>query len=100
MGLRRIAMASVILPFSFALTVKHGLGLIALLLPPQQQQLHLRQKRTVFGDVGEVGHLVQNLVGVELILDHVPRQRLNEMVEIVQDPEVTANVAIDNLVQF
>ena len=53
----------------------------------------------MFGDVGEVGHLVQNLVGVELILDHVPRQRLNEMVEIVQDPEVTANVAIDNLVQ-
>ena len=54
----------------------------------------------MFGDVGEVGHLVQNLVGVELILDHVPRQRLNEMVEIVQDPEVTANVAIDNPVHL
>ena len=53
----------------------------------------------MFGDVGQHGYLVQNLVGVELILDHVPRQRLNEMVEIVQDPEVTANVAIDNLVQ-
>ena len=53
----------------------------------------------MFGDVGQVGHLVQNLAGEEPILDHVTRLGLNEMVEIVQDPEVTANVAIHNLVQ-
>ena len=54
----------------------------------------------MIGDVGQVGHLVQNLAGVELILDRVPRLGLNEMVEIVQDPEVTANVAIDNPVHL
>ena len=53
----------------------------------------------MFGDNGQRGHLVQNLVVVELILDHVARLKLNEMVEVVQVPEVTANVAIHNLVQ-
>ena len=53
----------------------------------------------VFGDNGQRGHLVQNLVVVELILDHVARLKLNEMVEGVQVPEVTVNLAIHNLVQ-
>ena len=53
----------------------------------------------MFGDNGQRGHLVQNLVVVELILDHVARLKLNKMVEVVQVPEVTANVAIHNLVQ-
>ena len=61
-------------------------------------------QRTVFGEVGQIGHLVQSLAGmgsilVGSVLDHVPRLGLNKMVEIVQDPEVTANFAIDNLVQ-
>ena len=56
-------------------------------------------QRTVFGEVGQIGHLAQSLAGVGSILDHVPRLGLNEMVEIVQDPEVTANIAIEYLVQ-
>ena len=55
---------------------------------------------TVFGDNGQIGHLVQNLAGAEPLLNHVPRVRLNKMVEIVQDPEVTDNVAIHNLVHL
>ena len=53
----------------------------------------------MFGDLGHLGHLVQKLAAVELKLDHVARLRLNEMVEIVQDPEVTAKLATHNLVQ-
>ena len=56
-------------------------------------------QRTVFGDNGQIGHLVQNLAMVEPILDHVARLKLNEMVEIVQVLEVTVNLAIHNLVQ-
>ena len=56
-------------------------------------------QRTVFGELGQLGYLVQNLAGVEPKLDLVPRLRLNEMVEIVQDPEVKANLAIHNLAQ-
>ena len=52
----------------------------------------------VFGHIGQVGHLVQKHVGAEPVLNHVPRLGLNEMVEIVQDPEVTANFAIHSLV--
>ena len=54
----------------------------------------------MFGDVGQIGHLVQNLAGVGPMLDHVPRVRLKKMVEIVQDPEVTENVAIHDLVHL
>ena len=54
----------------------------------------------MFGDLGQRGHLVQKRAGAELILDHVPRIRLNEMVEIVQDLEVTRNFAIHNLVHL
>ena len=53
----------------------------------------------MFGDLGQLGYLVQNLVGAEPVLDPVPRQRLNNLVELVQDPEVTANLATHNLVQ-
>ena len=53
----------------------------------------------MFGEVGHLGLLVQNLVGAEVKLDLAPRQRLNAMVEFVQDLEVTAKLAIDNLVQ-
>ena len=53
----------------------------------------------MFGDLGQIGYLVQKLAGAELKLDHVGRLRLNKMVEIVQNPEVTANLAIHNLVQ-
>ena len=56
-------------------------------------------QRIVFGDLGQLGYLVQKLAGVELKLDHVRRLRLNKMVEIVQNPEVTAKLAIHNLVQ-
>ena len=56
-------------------------------------------QRIVFGELGQLGYLVQNLAGVEPKLDLVPRLRLNEMVEIVQDPEVTAKLATHNLVQ-
>ena len=56
-------------------------------------------QRIVFGDLGQIGYLVQKLAGAELKLDHVGRLRLNKMVEIVQDPEVIANLAIHNLVQ-
>ena len=56
-------------------------------------------QRIVFGDLGQLGYLVQKLAGAELKLDRVGRLRLNKMVEIVQDPEVTANLAIHNLVQ-
>ena len=53
----------------------------------------------MFGDLGQLGYLVQKLAGVELKLDHVARLRLNEMVEIVQDPEVRAKLATLNIVQ-
>ena len=53
----------------------------------------------MFGDVGQHGFLVQKLVGAELQLDHVPRLRMNKMVEIVQDQEVTAKLATHNLVR-
>ena len=53
----------------------------------------------MFGDLGQLGYLVQNPVGVEPVLDPVPRPRLNNLVELVQDPEVTANIAIHILVQ-
>ena len=53
----------------------------------------------MFGEVGHLGQLVQNLAGAETVLDPVPRLKLNEMMELVQDPEVTANIATHNLVQ-
>ena len=53
----------------------------------------------MFGDLGQLGYLVQNLAGAEPNLDHVPRLRLNKMVEIVQDPQVKATIAIHDLVQ-
>ena len=56
-------------------------------------------QRIVFGDLGQLGYLVQKLVGVELKLDHVPRLRLNKMVGIVQNPEGTQKLATHNLVQ-
>ena len=56
-------------------------------------------QRIVFGDLGQLGYLVQKLAGLELKLDHVRRKKLNKMVEIVQDPEVKANLAIHSLVQ-
>ena len=56
-------------------------------------------QRIVFGDLGQLGYLVQNLAGVEPKLDCVPRLRLNEMVETVQDPEGTSKIATHNLVQ-
>ena len=56
-------------------------------------------QRIVFGQVGHLGLLVQNLAGAEVKLDLAPRLRLNAMVELVQDPEVTANLAVQNLVQ-
>ena len=55
-------------------------------------------QRTVFGEFGHFGHLVQNLVGEEPLLDLVTRLGMNKTVEIVQDPEETANLAIHNLV--
>ena len=51
----------------------------------------------VFGNVGQLGHLVPLLAGAEPVLDLAPR--LNAGVELVQDPEVTANLAVNNLVQ-
>ena len=56
-------------------------------------------QRIVFGDLGQLGYLVQKLAGAEPKLDHVPRLRLNKMVEIVQDLEVTVKLATHNLVQ-
>ena len=56
-------------------------------------------QRIVFGDVGQLGDLVQKLAGVELKLDHVARKSVNKMVEIVQDPQVKATIAIHDLVQ-
>ena len=53
----------------------------------------------MFGDVGQLGLPVQKLVGAELQLDHVPRLRMNKMVEIVLDQKVTANLATHNLVR-
>ena len=56
-------------------------------------------QRIVFGELGQLGYLVQDLAGVEPNLDLVPRLRLNEMVEIVQDSEGKGKVATHNLVQ-
>ena len=53
----------------------------------------------MFGEVGQLGHLVRDFAGAEPVLDLAPRLRLNAMVELVQDPEVTANLAVHNLVQ-
>ena len=53
----------------------------------------------MFGDPGQLGFLAQKLAGAELQPDLAPRLRLNAMVELVQDPEVTANIATHNLVQ-
>ena len=53
----------------------------------------------MFGDLGQLGYLVQKLAGLELKLDHVRRKKLNKMVETVQDPEVKANLAVHSLVQ-
>ena len=53
----------------------------------------------VFGHVGQIGHLVQKHVGAEPVLNHVPRLGPNKMVEVVQDPQVTAKIAIHSLVQ-
>ena len=53
----------------------------------------------MFGDLGHLGYLVQNLAGAEPVIDPVSRLRLNNLVELVQDPEVKANLAIHNLVQ-
>ena len=52
----------------------------------------------MFGDLGQLGYLVQNLAGAEPVLDPVPKLRRNNLVELVQDPEVTANLATHNLV--
>jgi hypothetical protein len=57
------------------------------------------EKRIVFGELGQLGYLVQKLAGVEMKLDRVPRLRLNKMVELVQDPKGTQKLAIYNLVQ-
>ena len=56
-------------------------------------------QRIVYGDLGQLGYHVQKLAGAELKLDHVRRLRLNVMVETVQNPEVTAKLAIHNVVQ-
>ena len=56
-------------------------------------------QRTVFGDLGQIGFLVQKPAGPEVKLDLAPRLRLNVMVELVQDLKVTANLAAHNLVQ-
>ena len=53
----------------------------------------------MFGDTGQLGCLVQKLVGAEPVIDHVPRLRLNKLVELVQDLEGTVNNATHNLVQ-
>ena len=53
----------------------------------------------MFGDPGQLGYLVQKLAGVEPVVDLVPRLKLKALMELVQDPEVTANLAIHNLVQ-
>ena len=47
-------------------------------------------QRIVFGELGQLGYLVQNLAEVEPKLDRVPRLRLNKMAGIVQDPEGTS----------
>jgi hypothetical protein len=62
-------------------------------------ELLLFFQRIVFGDPGQLGFLAQKLAGAELKLDLAPRLRLNAMMELVQDPEVTANLAIHKLVQ-
>ena len=53
----------------------------------------------MFGDLGQLGYLVQKLAGVELKVDHVTRLRSNNMVEIVQDLNLTSRLATHNLVQ-
>ena len=55
----------------------------------------------MFGEVGHLGHLVQNHAGIlERKLDLAPRLPLNATVELVQDPEVKANLApVQYLVQ-
>ena len=47
----------------------------------------------MFGDIGQLGHLVQNFAVSEPILDPVRRLRLNKMVEIVQAQKETTNFA-------
>ena len=60
----------------------------------------MKFQEIVFGDLGQLGRLVQNFAGTEPTLDHGPRLGLNEMVEIVQVSEVTPNIAIHNLVHL
>ena len=53
----------------------------------------------MFGDPGQLGYLVQKLAGAEPVLDPVTRLKLNNLVELAQNQEVTANIAIYILVQ-
>ena len=53
----------------------------------------------MFGDPGHPGYLVQKLAGAEPIIDPAPRLRLNDLVVLVQDPEVKTKIATHNLVQ-
>ena len=51
------------------------------------------------GDPGQLGQFAQNLARAEWKLDLATRQRLNNLVELAQNPEVTVKVATHNLVQ-
>ena len=53
----------------------------------------------MFGDPGQVGCCVQRLAEAEPVIDLVLRLKLNNLVELVQNWEVTANIAIHILVQ-
>ena len=53
----------------------------------------------MFGDPGQLGCCVQRLAGAEPVIDPVPRLKLNNLVELVQNREVTANIATHILVQ-
>ena len=53
----------------------------------------------MFGDLGQLGYLVQKLAEAEPVLALVPRLRLNNLVELVQTQKVKANIATYNLVQ-
>ena len=50
------------------------------------------------GDPGQLGQFVINLAGAERKHDLVTRPGLNDLVDLAQNPEVTAKVAIHNLV--
>ena len=53
----------------------------------------------MFGEVGQLGHLVRDFAGAEPVLDLAPRLRLNAMVEIVLGQEEKAKIATHNHVQ-